>query len=406
MNLFLILAWRNLWRNRQRTLITMSSIFFAVVLVLFIRSMQLGTYNHMVENTVKMSTGYIQIQANEFWEKRSLEQSFEHTDSFLNKLKSLEHVTIVTPRIESFALVSSGRNSIASSVIGIDPEKENIMNSLSDRIEKGSYFSSSEPAVLIPEEMARNLGVKAGDTLILISQGFHGISAAGAYPVSGILNLPLPDMNTGVIYMPLKEAQWFYGLENRITSLAVMIERPQNLGDVIQKINQDLPNNLTVMSWRQMMPELLQAIQVDNAGGIIMLGILYIVIAFGIFGTVMMMAVERKREFSILFAVGTKKSIISLTVLFETVAIAVLGTLTGLIISLPLLLYMRANPIRLGGSAAETMIEYGYQPLLPFIIEPSLFINQSLVVFLIALLASIYPVFWITRIKVSNALRA
>ncbi len=406
MKLFLILAWRNLWRNKQRTLITMASVFFAVILVLFTRSMQLGTYNHMIETTVKMSTGYLQVQAEEYWEKRSLEHSFDYNESLPQRVTETEHVTLAVPRIESFALVSSGENSGGAAVIGIDPEKENQMNNLSELVDTGSYLSPGKQAVLIPRGLARKLGVGVGDTLVMISQGYRGLSAAGAWPISGVLDLPSPDMSAGVVYMPLAEAQWFYGLGNRITSLAVMIERPSRLEAVAASLQQRTQGPYAILTWREMMPELLQAIQVDNAGGIIMLAILYVVIAFGIFGTVMMMAAERKREFSVLSAVGTKKKVLSMTVLLETVTIAVLGTLIGLMVSTPILFYMKNNPIELTGNAAEAMAEYGYQPLLPFTMQPSLFMTQTLVVFGIALLASAYPIYWITRIRIADALRA
>ncbi len=405
MKLFFILAWRNLWRNKQRTLITTASVFFAVVLVLFTRSMQLGTYEHMIESTVQMSTGYLQIQAEEFWEKRSLDQSIEYSSRLIDSVTEHEHVTLITPRIESFALVSSGETTSGAAVFGIDPSKENRMNSLSERVERGSYFSEDREGVLIPSGLAENLDVSVEDTLVLLSQGYHGVSAAGAYPVIGILDIPNPDLSTGVVYMSLSQAQWFYGLGDRITAFAIMIDNPSSMPEVASTLRKIVPESYRIMTWREMMPELVQAIQVDNAGGIIMLGILYVVIAFGMFGTVMMMAVERKREFSVLSAVGTRKVTLSMTVLLETIAIALLGTFTGIALAFPILLYMNRNPIELTGSAAEAMVQYGYEPLIPFTLDPALFVNQPVVVFCIALFASAYPIFWITRIRISNALR-
>jgi ABC-type lipoprotein release transport system permease subunit len=406
MKLFLILAWRNLWRNKQRTLITMGSVFFAVILVLFTRSMQHGTYNHMIENTVRLSTGYLQVQHQDFREKQSLEQSFTYSDSLVRIVDAIEQTTLAVPRIESFALVSSGDKSSGAAVIGIDPDRENEMNGLKQLIDSGAYLQQGGRGALVPAGLAERLAVGVGDTLVMISQGYHGVSAAGAYPVSGILDLPNPDMNRGVVYLPLSEAQWFYGMHDRITSLAVMIGHPRELDHVAETLQQRLAAPFTVVTWRELMPELLQAIQVDNAGGLIMLAILYVVIGFGMFGTVMMMAAERKREFSVLSAVGTKKKVLSMSVALETVTIAALGTLIGVGVSLPVLLYMHANPIELTGNAAAMMAEYGYQPLIPFALDVSLFVTQSLVVFGIALLASAYPIYWITRIRIADALRA
>jgi ABC-type lipoprotein release transport system permease subunit len=406
MGMYVILAWRNIRRNVHRTLITVSSVFFAVLLVLFMRSMQRGSYEHIIRNTLSLSTGFIQVHGAGFWEKRNLENSMEVNDSILQKIKDIKHVTSAVSRIESFALASSGQNSRGVAITGINPESEKNMNNLSDRVVKGVYLQSGAIATLIADKLAQYLKVSINDSLVLLSQGFHGAGAAGLYPVKGLVSLPVPDLNAGMLYMTLDEAQYFFTMPGMVTTLAIMIDKPGNLQIVESQIRTMFSDRYEVMNWRQMLPELVQSIEIDNAGGVIMLGILYLVIGFGIFGTVMMMVAERMREFAILISVGMKKWRMGIIVFLETLMVAMIGALLGAIVSLPLLLYMRANPIHLHGDIAEAMIRFGYEPIVPFLLDISLFTNQILVVFVIALFSCIYPWYAILKINLSKELRA
>ncbi len=406
MIIYLILAWRNLWRNTHRTVITVSSIFFAVILVLFTRSMQLGTYEHVIFSTLSVYTGFIQLHGKGYWDERSLENSMPLTDSLMNQVTNFEHVTAAVPRIETFALASSGNITRGVTVTGIDPFKENQMSRLSEKLIKGDFIQPGSMRVLIAKGLAERLELSPGDSLILLTQGYHSTSAAGLYLVCGIVDLPVPELNESMVYMALDDAQYFLSMQGRVTSVAVMIDDPDNLYAVESKMKDSFAQQYEVMNWREMVPELVQYIEVDNAGGIIMLGILYVVIGFGIFGTVMMMTEERKREFAILLAVGMKKFRIQLMILLETAMIGLLGVICGIIFSIPLLLFMRAHPIQLKGNAAAAMLEYGFEPVIPFLVEPSLFVDQVIAVFLISAIVSIYPLWTVSRLKISKTLHA
>ncbi len=407
MNMYLTLAWRNLWRNKRRTIITMASVYFAVILVLFTRSMQLGTYEHIINNTLRMYTGYIQIQGEGYWEHRSLENSMAIADSIIDAIRRLPSTTDVVPRLESFALASSGRQTRGAIVMGVDPRRENDMAGLRKRIQKGDYLGQTDTGALIGLQLSEKLKIGVGDTVVLIGQGYYGVSAAGKYAVEGIVEIPEGSFDAGVVYLTLPEAQWLYSADGRLTSVAIMLEGPEHMQDAMQTI-MGLVDTATydVMGWREMVPELVQSIELDNVSGLIMLGILYLVIGFGVFGTVMMMVAERRRESAVLVAAGMRRSRLSLLVFLETLIIGTVGTIVGALTAWPILVYMRANPIVMTGNAADAMREYGYEPLIPFLVEPSIFINQALVVLFIAVVAVLYPVYSITRFKLVDTLRS
>jgi ABC-type antimicrobial peptide transport system permease subunit len=172
-------------------------------------------------------------------------------------------------------------------------------------------------------------------------------------------------------------------------------------------LENELPKDkYEVKSWEEIMPELVQQIESDNASGWIMLAILYIIIAFGVFGTVMMMIVERRREFGVMIAVGMHKFKLAIIVALEMLFIGLLGLITGIVGSMPVILYLHHNPIQLTGEIATTMEDFGIEPIMPLAWEADYFINQFIIVAIIVLVAIIYPVFSITRLKAVNAMRA
>jgi putative ABC transport system permease protein len=405
MNLYATIAWRNLWRNKRRSLISISSVVFAVVIALATRSMQLGFYGHTIENIVSLYTGYLQVHARGFYEKQSLDHSFTEVDSVAARVERTPHVTRTAPRLESFALLSSGNLTDGVQITGIDPEREDSLTGLRRRLTRGRYLRPDDRGILLGSELAEHLGLSVGDTVVAIGSGYHGVSAAGRFPVAGILSFPTPELNATIGYLALPAAQWFYGAPDRVTSLAVMIDNPDALPEVEQKLRSTLRTGLEVITWETMMPEMVQYIEFDNASGIIMLLLVYVVIAFGILGTVLMMTMERTREFGVLVAVGMKKRLLGGIVLFESVILALQGALAGILLAVPLLVYLAGHPIVLHGASAEAIARYGFEPILPFSLHPSIFLWQTVAVIAIAVAAAILPLHRIHALDPVTAMR-
>lgn len=427
----------------------------------------------MINNFVESYSGYIQVQHDEFWEKRGIDYMIELNDTLVNKVQNVENVKAVVPRLESFALASSGNNTKGSVVMGVDPEKENTMTNAKDKLVKyrlteqaiqeleqnasvpenimkklkelknesysgfnkilldldvenggekeyfeairhatkfpGEYLSANENAVLVADKLAKFLNLGVGDTIILISQGYHGRSASGLFEVKGIIDLPNPELNRSFIYMPLSQAQDFYSAYNMVNSLAINVhdnddEAVQNTtGEIRDKLHSE---TYAVMDWKEMNKELVQQIQSDNASGKLILAILYVIIAFGIFSTVLMMTAERKREFGVMVAVGMQKFKLAGIVTIELIILGLIGLSSGMLASIPAVLVGNRNPIRLTGELAESMESFGLEPVMPFATIDFYYVNQALVVLALIVIAMLYPVYSITKIKVVNALRA
>ncbi len=404
MRLF-ILSWRNLWRNKRRTFITVSSIFFGVILTSLMGSMQEGSYNNMIKNIVNFYSGYIQIHQVDYWENKSINNTFSENENLNRFIDSVEDITLVIPRLESFALASNGEDSKGAMIMGIDPQKENELTSIGTKIIQGNYLKNNDNGVLVGFELATKLKIEPGDTLVLLSQGFHGVTAAGKYPVRGLFKLSNPKLNRQLIYLNLNTAQELFSAKDRLSSIVLMVENNDTMKKILPRLKQGVGKAYSVMSWEEMFPTLLQQIESDRSSGMVMKAILYIVIMFGIFGTVMMMISERKREFGVMMAVGMQKYKLALTVFIETLFMGLLGVTAGFIGCMPIVGYFYNHPVPLTGNGAQWMADLGFEPYMFFAWEPEVFLKQMIGIFLITVFISIFPFIRIVRLNEMNALK-
>lgn len=397
--LYLKLAWRNIWRNKRRSLITIASILFAVFFAIFLRSMQLGMYDKMIDSVVRSWYGYIQIHANGYWDEQSLENSFERDTSLEKQLLENKNVLHSVPRIEGFALLSVGEKVRGIHLAGIDPESEDALSGLKNRIISGSYLNATGNEIIIAEGLARQLEIKTGDTLAMISQGYNAVTASGKFVVKGIVKLISTQMNNGSSFVPLSAAQEFYGAQNRLTSIALQLKSGSFTNKTLNDIRKTLDTETyEIMAWQEMLPELVQMIQADSSGGEIMVFILYMVISFGLFGTVLMMLTERKYEFGVLLSVGMSRLRLSIVLILESFLISLIGVTCGILVSRPFMFYFNTNPITLSGKAAETLRKFGFEPVMPTLLDYSIPLTHGLAVLSIAFLISLYSIFSIYRL--------
>ncbi|HTP13613.1 MAG TPA: FtsX-like permease family protein, partial [Bacteroidota bacterium] len=359
MKLFLQLAWRNLWRNKRRTLIACTSIIFAVFLAVAMSAVQTGQHEFMIDTAVRYATGHIQIHGKDYWDKRSLDESMPMDTALVRYAESLPHVVNVVPRFESVALISRGLVTRISPVTGIDPVREDAMISLGKRIVQGSSLTSWKSGAIVAEGLAHRLGIGVGDSVVIYGQGYHGVTAAAYVPVSALARFSIPDLNNAAVFLTIAEMQNIFDAPGRLTSISIVVDRDDNVSDVKGKLQAVAGSGLELMTWKQMMPELVQAIDADFGGTVIMLSILYVVIGFGIFGTVMMMTTERRREFGMTIAVGMKRWRLMTMTAIESIILSMLGAAAGIAAAIPVVFYFYRFPIQLTGDYAKAMLAYG-----------------------------------------------
>jgi ABC-type lipoprotein release transport system permease subunit len=408
MNTLFKLAWRNLWRSKRRTIITVASVFFGVFFAIFSSSIQKGSFENILENMVRFYSGYIQIQQKDYLDNRSLNNSFVEDETLHTILATANNITDFTARIESFALAASGDESYGAMVFGVIPENENRVSNLAHWVSAGKYFGNDLPAdgILVGKQLADNLGIGVDDTLVMIGQGYHGASAAGKFRVIGLLDFPLAGLNKTMIYMELESAREFYSMPGRSTSMVIMVNNPHTIDQTLSGLKASAASDLSIYSWKEVQPELENFIQGKLAGGRIMKSILFMVIGFGIWGTVIMLMAERRREFGVMIALGIRKVRLIAIVAVESFLIGLLGVGSGALMSLPFVFYFFYNPILIGGQIKATYESMGFEPVLKFSLHPDNFYSPAITVFILFSIVTLYAVWFILRLREATAIRA
>ena len=394
-----------MWRNRSRTFITMAAIFFAVILSVLASSLQEGIFNNLVKNVVSFYTGYVQVHKQGYWDEQILDNSFESSADIEHKILADKNVTAITPRLESFALASSADITKGSLIAGIHPEKEDQVTLLRKKIIQGNYLDEKDTAVLLAQGLADRLKLTVGDTIVLIGQGYHGATAAGKYPVKGIVKFGSPDLNDKALFMPLAIAQDFYSAYGMVTSYILSLKDIKDLQPTASVARTSLGPAFEVMTWEEMIPDIKQHIETDTNSSKYIRGILYMLICFGIFGTLLMMMVERKFEMGMLVAIGMKKVKLMVLLLVESVLTVLAGCILGIITSIPLVYYFNRHPLRMGGETAKAYERFGFEAIFPTSTGVSNFVNQGLVVLIIGLLLSLYPMYKVIRLNPVTAMK-
>ena len=404
--MILKIAWRNIWRNKRRSYITISSIGFAVLFACAFMSMQYGSMTHMVDNAVRFYSGHMQIQQQGYWDERTLDNSMAYSNDLLDKIGLAEGVAHAVPRIESFALAANESITRASMILGVDVNKENEITRINKKLIKGQLIDEGDPGVLLSAGLAEYLDLDVGDTLILIGLGYHGVNAAALFPVKGLIKFANPEQNKQIVAMSLIRAQEFYGLEERVTSVAVLMDDSRSLEETVLNVSNQIDlSEAAVLDWREMMPDVVQIMKLKYGNSRKMIMVLYTVIAFGMFGTFLMMTVERTREFGIMLAVGMKRRLLQFTIFSEITMMALIGVILGIVVSLSIIIYFHYNPIDLGSSMDEIAEQYGMEVALVFSADPKVFYEQAWAIFVIAFVLSFYPLLVLFRLKSVEAMR-
>lgn len=401
------LAWRNLWRNKRRTWITISSVLFAVLLALFLESMDRGSQEVMVQNVVRFSTGYAQLQDTLYHDESHIDNAMYCDDDCMEKiLEDFPNLEYTVPRLESVALAAGDEKTRVGFITGIDYESENRFNNIGERLRDGHFFTGGEDEVVIGTGLARSLDLEVGDSMVVFGQGFQGAMAAGKFVVVGLVQHPVPDLNERIVFMPLHQAQWLFDAYDRVNHLKLVPQRLRHHQRVVDAINAHPDYKaFRAFTWEELQPELVQTIEFDQAGTLMFLLILYVIIGFGIFGTVLTMTLEREKEFGVLISVGMQRRKLAQVIFTETLIMNFLGVLFGLILSIPVLLYFYYNPIPLGEGLEDMMAEYGMEAVLRFSLDPQFFYQQAIIVFCISMAIVAYPVIRVFRLDVLKAAR-
>lgn len=396
------IAWRNIFRNKKRTLITIGSIFIALFLIILMRGMQFGFYENLIKTVVESYSGYIEIHDKDYWENQSLNNSMIVDRQLLNEINEIKGVENVLERIKAFSLASSNDKIKGILINGVNIQDEKLIVDWNKRMVSGTLNFNGSNQVVIGKGISKYFNLNLKDTLVLFGQGYQGMMAAGKYEIIGIVDLKNPKLNDLGVFMDIDVTRRYISSDRIVTHLVIDKEENYDAEKLASKIRKNLSNDFEVLSWKKTLPDLDQTITADSAGGLIMVYILYIVVCFGMFGTVIMMTEERRYEFGVLISLGMSRLKLSSVVLFEILILSLLGVLLAIIFTRPILLYFNNNPIdmsKLADGMSDALAKFGFDPVFPFSISWDIPLTHGLFIFIVSILMSLYPIIKIHKLN-------
>lgn len=337
LNVLLKLAWRNLWRNRKRTIITLSTIAIGFGLAVLFIGIGDGTHNSMIRNAIQLGEGHLTVQPKNYQAAPSNHEFLADGKRLSKQLNALDIDGQVAPRIVLQVLASTARNSIGAGVSGIDIEKDPRVQKIKPFLQQGHWLKPDDlRGILIGSGMARKLKAKVGSKIVLMAGKQGGDSQAQLARVRGIFHAQMPDMNDFLIISNLSFARQFLvgegadASKDPVTRFAIFLNQPNEMSESKTKLKKAVTDpSVTVLDWREMMPQLVQFIILDDAGNYIFLSLILIMVVFGIVNTVLMSVLERTREFGLLRALGLSRGQLLLLVFCESLLLSILAVAFG-----------------------------------------------------------------------------
>ena len=387
------LAWRNLWRQPRRTWLTAGAMVFSNTLLVFLISVQLGTYRMMIDNTLSVLTGHLQVQHEGYRDDQRIRQVVPQVRDVAARLRSSLDGQAVSARGEAFAIASSEERTYGIRVLGVEPAFEARVSTLPGLISAGRYLDDpTVPEIVVGAILARNLKVRVGDELTIIGSGRDGSFAAAVAQIVGIFESGIKDLDRSTVEMPLEFFQDMFAMQGAGHSVVIKAPDIFEVASIAAQTRAILPDgeDLTLHDWNDLQPGLRQAIQADLAGAWFMYGVLVVLVAFSVLNTQLMSVLERNREFGIVVSLGLTPGRLGRLVLLEAALIGLLGLAIGAILGGIVTHWFSVN-----GLAYPGLDEMAGRFNLPDRLYPdlnviSLFAGPA-VVFVCSLAAAVYP---------------
>ncbi len=348
--LLMKIAFRNIFRQKRRTILTGLSMFGGFVMAAVFIGWADGSYNHIIDDFTRHNFGHIQIHEKSYLDHPSLYKTIYDFQVIQSRLQKINGIDSFAPRVYSAGLAAVREKSAGVRIIGIDPDREQATTTFKKMIVRGEYFSERPGhQALVGKDLAAVLKAKVGDDIVIVSQGADGSIANDRYTILGLVDSGNPLADRSSFYLHIRDAQELLVLENRIHEIAVNIGHLNKIDQMTGAISREIDNpELAVDPWQVFARSFYLAMKADMEGMWISLVIIVLIVAVGVLNTVLMSVLERTREYGVLKAIGTKPGQIVKLILAEVHIMAFFSILLGFAVALVLNSILAARGINLG----------------------------------------------------------
>ncbi len=408
MGITLRMAWRNLWRHSRRTWLTVSAIAFSAALLVFMIALQLGSYAMIINVTLRVFPGDIQVQHAGYNSRPKIRSTVPAADALAERIRQDTIAHSVAVRGYGFALASSRDRSYGVQVVGVQPQYEGGVSTIPGLVRNGRYLASSgKDEAVIGALLARNLRIKVGDELTLLGSAKDGSMAATVLPVVGIFQSGSPDIDRNMVEIPLATFRNVFSMGTDAHAIVIDASDIGQLPKLLNEVRSLLPQraNLVALPWQELVPGLEQLIRMDMASAWFTYLSLIIVVTFSILNTFLMAVLERTREFGLMLALGSSPLTIGRLILLESLLLTLIGLAVGVVLGAGVSWYFYVRGLTFPGMK-ELYAQYGLPGVLyPQISLLALFLGPAAILVFTSM-AALYPALRIRRLRPVDAMQA
>jgi putative ABC transport system permease protein len=408
MRIFVRIGWRNLWRNKRRSLVVISSIAIGIFAMILSMGVMNGMNNQMVENTIKTSLGHIAIHRKGFQDDMKLQYHFTPEAKIIEAIESDSRILAYAPRIKLQGMIRSSESSRGVMIVGIDPEKERAVSNIYDYTLKkeGSRFltAGDDDVILISKSNADKLDLLVGDKLVVMFQDSDKEIIGVGLEIVGIFQTPIESFDKFVVFLNIKTLQRITGLNRNISELTAVLKNKRAVDQVKEKLIATINDKkLEILSWKDMAPYLVSAVKLFDTIMYIFFMIVFITVIFSVANTLIMAIMERFHEIGVMKSIGTRPSWIFNMVLFEAINLGIVGLIAGIITGLVITGLLGVSGINLS-FYAESMRMFGTGSIIYPAIKTLDIVVATIIVLITTIIAALYPAIKAARIKPLDAL--
>lgn len=405
MSLLFRLAWRNVWRHKRRSLITAVAMAVGLALCMGYLAFTDGMFALMYNRLVERQLGHVQIHRPNFPKNRALYEVIPDSDQLEQKIRANASVQTSVGRVFGYGLVGVGEQSVGAQITGIHPKDENDFRQLSQQVIEGKYLSETpKKETLLGYRLADELQAKVGDEVVIITQAADGSMGNDLFSIVGLIRTNSTIVDKTNILMHRQDAQELLVIEDSVHEIAILATHHDRIDFILAEIKSlQETEKLLVRPWKEVNPALFQILELQDAMIGLMAFLIFALAGLGILNTMLMSVFERTKELGIMIALGLRPRQIVYLILMETVVLAVLSILIGLVLGGALDWWIVTEGIPLG-----TSLEFmGFQmdPTLKGEVRPSGIILTAIMVFVISLISSLWPALRAARLQPVVAMR-
>jgi len=400
-----LLAWRNIWRNKMRSIVIMLSIALGLFAGIAVLALYKGMMKSRVRTVIDAETGHIQLHNILFKNDFDPKYIIDDKENPLEKIRNIPEVKLAAPRTITQGMLATATGSSGVQINGVIPGLEYEASLLKRKIVEGRAFDESRKnEIMIGKKLARKMKLRPGSKLVLTFTDTTGTIVSAAFRIAAIYqsdNAPLDERN---VYVTMSDLNTLLNLGGEFHEIVVLLKNDESLIAVQQELKKEFPL-YQVESWKEISPETDLMVKTTDLYSYIIMIIIMFALAFGIINTMLMAILERTREIGMMAALGTTRIRIFLMVLMETIFLTLAGTPAGILVGWVVIFYYGRHGLDLSGMGREMMSSFGFGTM----VYPEFPVEKlggvMLIVTATAILSSLFPAIKTIRLQPVEALR-